>query len=74
MIVWEQISSSPHIDNYIISIAFTKKVIKKGSIKVNQGQCVKMAINKAAAEIKNSIQYIPFEFLFTSMLINFWQK
>jgi len=51
-----------------MSIANTKKVVTKGSISVNQGQCVAMASAKAATEIKNNIQYKPLELLFASMI------
>ena len=50
-----------------MSIARTKKVVTKGSNKVSQGQCVAMANINAAVEIKNSSQYKPLRFLFTSM-------
>ena len=51
-----------------MSNAFTKKVATKGIIRVNQGQCVAIAIIKAAAETKNNNQYKPLEFLFTSII------
>jgi len=52
----------------MISIARTKKVVTKGRISVNQGQWVAMATTSAITEIKNKIQYSPFELLFTSMI------
>lgn len=52
---------------YKISMARTKKVVTKGRSSVSQGQCVAMAIKRAAVEIKNNSQYKPFRFLFTSM-------
>ncbi len=36
-------------------------------IKVNHSQWVKIANNKAAVEMKNSNQYNPLDFLFTSI-------
>jgi hypothetical protein len=46
----------------MISIAFTKKVVTNGMIRVSQGQCRAMAIRKAAVEIKNRSQYMPLDF------------
>jgi hypothetical protein len=57
------------LEYYIISIANTKKVVTKGRRRVNQGQCVAMAKTRATTEIKNKIQYNPFELLFTSMIL-----
>ena len=51
----------------MMSIASTKKVHIKGNIKVSQGQCVIMANANAATEMKNNIQYKPFERLRTSI-------
>lgn len=51
----------------MISIAFTKKVVTKGIIRVSQGQCVAIAMIKAAVEIKNKIQYNPLLFLLASI-------
>lgn len=39
----------------MMSIAFTKNVVKNGRINVNHGQCVMIAKIKAAAEMKNKI-------------------
>jgi hypothetical protein len=49
-------------------MASTKKVVTKGRRRVNQGQWVAMAKTRAITEIKNKIQYNPFELLFTSMI------
>jgi hypothetical protein len=57
-----------------MSIANTKKVVIKGSMRVNQGQWVAIATNNATTEIRNNIQYKPFLLLFTSMILNFAQK
>jgi len=62
------------IQNYIISIANTKKVVTKGRRSVSQGQCVATANTKAAVEIKNKIQYKPLLFLLTSIEKNLAQK
>jgi hypothetical protein len=50
-----------------MSMARTKKVVTKGMMRVNQGQCIATAITRAAVEIKNSNQYNPFDFLRTSI-------
>lgn len=52
-------------------MAITKKVHTKGRINVSQGQCANMATANAAAEMKNKIQYNPFDLRFTSMKENF---
>jgi len=56
-----------------MSIAKTKKVVTKGRISVSHGQCVAIANPSAAIEMKNKIQYKPFELLLTSMSKNFAQ-
>jgi hypothetical protein len=43
-------------------------------INVSHGQWVKMATNKAAVEIKNNNQYMPFDFFCTSMANNLTAK
>ncbi len=53
--------------SYIISIARTKNVVTKGRSKVSQGQCKKIATNKARVDKKNSNQYKRVDFLFTSI-------
>ncbi len=50
-----------------MSIASTKKVHTKGMISVSQGQCRKIAAPSATVEIKNKIQYSPFDLRFTSI-------
>jgi hypothetical protein len=51
----------------MISMASTKKVVRKGRIRVSQGQCVAIAKTRAAVEIKNNNQYRPLFFLRTSI-------
>jgi hypothetical protein len=51
----------------MMSIASTKEVPTNGIIRVNHSQCVKMANNKAALDIKNINQYNPLDFFLTSM-------
>ena len=40
-----------------MSIAFTKEVVKKGRMRVSQGQCVIIAIISAAVDAKKISQY-----------------
>jgi hypothetical protein len=55
----------------MISMANTKNVTTNGMIRVNQGQCKKMAASSAIVEAKNKSQYRPVDFFFTSIEIIF---
>jgi len=46
----------------MISIAFTKNVVTKGSINVSQGQCTNHANRNAAVAIKNKTHINPLFF------------
>jgi len=47
----------------MMSIAFTKKVVTKGRIKVSQGQCVKHANTNHAVNTRNKIHIKPLFFV-----------
>ncbi|ANH81312.1 hypothetical protein A8C56_10250 [Niabella ginsenosidivorans] len=57
-----------------MSMALTKKVVTKGSINVNQGQCAKIANRNAAVEIKNSIHIKPLFFVPSAIAKNFYKN
>jgi len=57
-----------------MSIANTKKVVTKGMINVSQGQWAATATTNATTEIRNSIQYNPFDLFCISMKKKFAQK
>jgi len=58
----------------MISIASTKEVKTKGSIRVSHGQWHAMAVIKPIVERKNIIQYIPLDFFLASIIIFIWRK
>lgn len=57
----------------MISIAFTKNVVTKGSIKVSQGQCVKQATINATVAIKKRIHIKPLFFVVDDIALCFVQ-
>lgn len=50
------------IENYMISIAFTKEVVWKGRISVSHSQCAEIAQRSAAVEAKKTIHQMPLYF------------